>query len=196
MTACSSEKLSQKVHLSTCDLCQRFECRRCFPKHVLIGAIYDFRFRFFLSSLLINQSAEGAGVSYVIKYWIRNYYRKNKWPSVNAILTEVTRSCVREGEHVAEHVTVEQCGGCRSYLTKVFQRWRLSPWGGGVIRNDTTADITSSCQSAHRRASDQCCWVSSNNSSLSFHWSHPSIHPSFSDSPSTCGLGSYPLQLL
>lgn len=130
MTACSSEKLSQKVHLSTCDLCQRFECRRCFPKHVLIGANYDFRFRFFLSSLLINQSAEGAGISYVIKYWIRNYYRKNKWPSVNAILTEVTRSCVREGEHVAEHVTVEQCGGCRSYLTKVFQRWRLSPWGG------------------------------------------------------------------
>lgn len=48
--------------------------------------------------------------------------------------------------------------------------------GGGVIRNDTTADITSSCQSAHRRASDQCCWVSSNNGSLSFHWSHPSSH--------------------
>lgn len=36
----------------------------------------------------------------------------------------------REDEHVPEHVTVGQNGGCRSYLMKAFQRWRPSPGGG------------------------------------------------------------------
>lgn len=125
---------------------------------------------------------------------MKNYYRKSKWPSVNAVFTEETPTCVRgracgracdRGTAWRLQMLSSQGIPEMASITVGMERGCVCvSGGGGAGRGDQSRSgvmplryyrLLSICT---QDSSDQQRWVSSNPSSLSFIGPiHPSIHP-------------------